>query len=407
MDPYQRLGISRTSSMKELDRAYEEKLAAHPEESEERTEIERAYVVIKYEKKQKQKRNKRSVGIISLLLVAGIGGSAYYYWGMEEEAVAKKPIEKKTAATFVIGEEEEKDETKKKTTPVKKSEPKPAVDSTESYEKISDISEIFFRELEDALTDRTVKGLSVSTSTYNQGFQKSLNDLINGGYIFDGELTINDIPQSDIVIKGDQATAKVTVDYSSRSYQPYFHERPDPSTIVWQLDLTKSGQDWLVTNRTSLSDSAKGRGMEVRQSVKDDIISTINDHASEWQSAYESMDTSYFTLYTEPDYLARQQSYYASLEKRGVYWEGYFDAIEYSPASIQVSENATDLTATIEATSYYVGDYYDEDGSVVEEDPGDNVPFRYHLKYDLNQEQWFIKSTEQLTSFSVNDAERY
>lgn len=406
MDPYQRLGISRTSSMKELDRAYEEKLAAHSEESEERTEIERAYVVIKYEKKQKQKRNKRGVGIISLLLVAGIGGGAYYYWGMEEEAVAKKPIEKKTATTFVIGEEV-KDDKKEKTTPVKKSEPKPAVDSTESYEKISDISEIFFRELEDALTDRTVKGLSVSTSTYNQGFQKSLNDLINGGYIFDGELTINDIPQSDIVIKGDQATAKVTVDYSSRSYQPYFHERPDPSTIVWQLDLTKSGQDWLVTNRTSLSDSAKGRGMEVRQSVKDDIISTINDHANEWKSAYESMDTSYFTLYTEPDYLARQQSYYNALEKRGVYWEGYFDSIEYSPSSIKISENATDLSATIEAISYYVGDYYDEDDSLVEEDPGDNVPFRYHLKYDLNQEQWFIKSTEQLSSFSVNDAERY
>jgi len=406
MDPYQRLGISRTSSMKELARAYEEKLAAHPEESEERTEIERAYVVIKYEKKQKQKRNKRGVGIISLLLVAGIGGGAYYYWGMEEEAVAKKPIEKKTATTFVIGEEV-KDDKKEKTTPVKKTESKPAVDSTESYEKIIDISEIFFRELEDALTDRTVKGLSVSTSTYNQGFQKSLNDLINGGYIFDGELTVNDIPQSDIVIKGDQATAKVTVDYSSRSYQPYFHERPDPSTIVWQLDLTKSGQDWLVTNRTSLSDSAKGRGMEVRQSVKDDIISTINDHANEWKSAYESMDTSYFTLYTEPDYLARQQSYYNSLEKRGVYWEGYFDSIEYSPSSIKISENATDLSATIEAISYYVGDYYDEDDSLVEEDPGDNVPFRYHLKYDLNQEQWFIKSTEQLSSFSVNDAERY
>ncbi|MDW2886332.1 hypothetical protein [Exiguobacterium artemiae] len=407
MDPYERLGISRTSSNKELDKAYEEKLMAYPEESEERTEIERAYVVIKYERKQKQKRNKRGVGIVSLLLIAGITGGAYYYWGMEEDVVAKKSNEPKSNATFVIGEEEAKEDEKKESTSKEKGKTKEDMNLEESYEQISDISEIFFRELEDALTDRTVKGLSVSTSTYNQGFQKSLNDLINGGYIFDGELTINDIPQSDIVIKGDQATVKVTVDYSSRSYQPYFHERPDPSTIVWQLDLTKSEQDWLVTNRTSLSDSAKGRGMEVRQSVKDDIISTINDHASEWKSAYESMDTSYFTLYREPDYLARQQSYYNSLEKRGVYWEGYFDSIEYSPSSIKISENATDLSATIEAISYYVGDYYDEDDSLVEEDPGDNVPFRYHLKYDLNQEQWFIKSTEQLSSFSVNDAERY
>lgn len=386
MDPYKRLGISRTSSMNELDRAYEEKLAAHPEESEERTEIERAYVVIKYEKKQKQKRNKRSIGIISLLFIIGMGGGAYYYWGMEDEVVAKKTIEKKTATTFVIGEEV-KDEDKQKTTSVKKSKTKPVVDPTESYEKISDISEIFFRELEDALTNRTVKGLTVSTSTYNQNFQQSLNDLINGGYIFDGELTINEIPQNDVVIKGNQATAKVTVDYSSRSYQPYFHERPDPSTVVWQLELTKSGQDWLVTNRTALSDSAKGRGMEVRQTVKDDIISTINNHANEWEAAYKTMDVSHFTLYTEPDYLARQKSYYASLQKKGLYWEGQFQGIEYSPSSIQVSENATDLSATIEAVSYYVGNYYKEDSDFIEIDPGENVPFRYHLKYDLNQEQ--------------------
>lgn len=407
MDPYERLGISRTSSMKELERAYAEKLEAHPEESEERTEIERAYVVIKYEKKQKNKRNKRTVGIGAIVLLLAAGGGTYVFLNQEKTPQAVE--QKKQDASFVIGEEEkasqEKAETKS-TESTKKSDSKEVSD--QDYKNIQDISTLFFRELEDALTERSVKGLSVSTNTYNQNFQSSLNDLVTGGYIFDGELTVNDIPQNDITIKGDKATVKATVDYSSRSYQPYLHERPEGSTIVWELNLVKSGQDWLVDQRKSLSDSATGRGMEVRESVKEDIVNTVYQHAKEWEQAYIDKDTSAFTLFTSSAYLSKQQSYYASMDKKGVYWEGYLDDVEYSPSSINVSEIATDLTATVEAICYYEGDYYKEDdGSLDERDPGDDVPFKYYLKYNLDDERWYIVDSEQLKNFSHNDTTMY
>ena len=407
MDPYERLGISRTSSMKELERAYAEKLEAHPEESEERTEIERAYVVIKYEKKQKNKRNKRTVGISAIVLLLAAGGGTYFFLNQEETPQAVE--QKKQDASFVIGEEEKTSQEKSESKPMeatKKSDSKEVSD--QDYKNIQDISTLFFRELEDALTERSVKGLSVSTNTYNQNFQSSLNDLVTGGYIFDGELTVNDIPQNDITIKGDKATVKVKVDYSSRSYQPYLHERPDGSTIVWELNLVKSGQDWLVDQRKSLSDSATGRGMEVRESVKEDIVNTVYQHAKEWEQAYIDKDTSAFTLFTSSAYLSKQQSYYASMDKKGVYWEGYLDDVEYSPSSINVSEIATDLTATVEAICYYEGDYYKEDdGSLDERDPGDDVPFKYYLKYNLDDERWYIVDSEQLKSFSHNDTTMY
>ena len=407
MDPYERLGISRTSSMKELERAYAEKLEAHPEESEERTEIERAYVVIKYEKKQKNKRNKQTVGISAIVLLLAAGGGTYFFLNQEETPQAVE--QKKQDASFVIGEEEKTSQDKSESKPTeatKKSDSKEVSD--QDYKNIQDISTLFFRELEDALTERSVKGLSVSTNTYNQNFQSSLNDLVTGGYIFDGELTVNDIPQNDITIKGDKATVKVKVDYSSRSYQPYLHERPDGSTIVWELNLVKSGQDWLVDQRKSLSDSATGRGMEVRESVKEDIVNTVYQHAKEWEQAYIDKDTSAFTLFTSSAYLSKQQSYYASMDKKGVYWEGYLDDIEYSPSSINVSEIATDLTATVEAICYYEGDYYKEDdGSLDERDPGDDVPFKYYLKYNLDDERWYIVDSEQLKSFSHNDTTMY
>lgn len=407
MDPYERLGISRTSSMKELERAYAEKLEAHPEESEERTEIERAYVVIKYEKKQKNKRNKRTVGISAIVLLLAAGGGTYFFLNQEETPQAVE--QKKQDASFVIGEEEKTSQEKSESKPTeatKKSDSKEVSD--QDYKNIQDISTLFFRELEDALTERNVKGLSVSTNTYNQNFQSSLNDLVTGGYIFDGELTVNDIPQNDITIKGDKATVKVKVDYSSRSYQPYLHERPDGSTIVWELNLVKSGQDWLVDQRKSLSDSATGRGMEVRESVKEDIVNTVYQHAKEWEQAYIDKDTSAFTLFTSSAYLSKQQSYYASMDKKGVYWEGYLDDVEYSPSSINVSEIATDLTATVEAICYYEGDYYKEDdGSLDERDPGDDVPFKYYLKYNLDDERWYIVDSEQLKNFSHNDTTMY
>ncbi|MCY1689936.1 hypothetical protein OVA29_03170 [Exiguobacterium sp. SL14] len=407
MDPYERLGISRTSSMKELERAYAEKLEAHPEESEERTEIERAYVVIKYEKKQKNKRNKRTVGISAIVLLIAAGGGTYVFLNQEETPQAVE--QKKQDASFVIGEEEKTSQEKAETKPTestKKSDSKEVSD--QDYKNLQDISTLFFRELEDALTERSVKGLSVSTNTYNQSFQSSLNDLVTGGYVFDGELTVNDIPQSDITIKGDKATVKATVDYSSRSYQPYLHERPEGSTIVWELNLVKSGQDWFVDQRKSLSDSATGRGMEVRESVKEDIVDTVYQHAKEWEQAYIDKDTSAFTLFTSSAYLSKQQSYYASMDKKGVYWEGYLDDVEYSPSSINVSEIATDLTATVEAICYYEGDYYKEDdGSLDERDPGDDVPFKYYLKYNLEDERWYIVDSEQLKNFSHNDTTTY
>lgn len=407
MDPYERLGISRTSSMKELERAYAEKLEIHPEESEERTEIERAYVVIKYEKKQKNKRNKRTVGIGAIVLFLAAGGGTYVFLNQEETPQAVE--QKKQDASFVIGEEEKASQEKAETKPTestKKSDSKEVSD--QDYKNIQDISTLFFRELEDALTERSVKGLSVSTNTYNQNFQGSLNDLVTGGYIFDGELTVDDIPQNDITIKGDKATVKATVDYSSRSYQPYLHERPEGSTIVWELNLVKSGQDWLVDQRKSLSDSATGRGMEVRESVKEDIIGAVHQHAKEWEQAYIDKDTSAFTLFTSSAYLSKQQSYYASMNKRGVYWEGYLDEIEYSPASINVSEVATDLSATVEALCYYEGDYYKEDDDSLEErDPGEDVPFKYYLKYNLDDERWYIVDSEALKTFSHNDTTTY
>ncbi|KNH34740.1 hypothetical protein [Exiguobacterium acetylicum] len=407
MDPYERLGISRTSSMKELEQAYSEKLEAHPEDSEERTEIERAYVVIKYEKKQKNKRNKRTIGIGALVLLLAAGGGTYFFLNQEKTPQAVE--QKKQDASFVIGEEEKASQEKSEsesTDTTKKTDSEEL--SNQDYKDVQDISMLFFRELEDALTERSVKGLSVSTGTYNQNFQKSLDDLVTGGYIFDGVLTVNDIPQNDMTIKGDKATVKATVDYSSRSYQPYLHERPEGSTIVWELSLVKSGQDWLVDQRKSLSDSATGRGMEVRESVKEDIVDTVYQHAKEWEQAYIDKDTSAFTLFTSSAYLNKQQGYYASMDKRGVYWEGYLDEIEYSPASITVSEVATNLTATVEALCYYDGDYLkEEDGSLAEENPGKDVPFKYYLKYNLDDERWYITDSEELKTFSQNDTTTY
>lgn len=405
MDPYERLGISRTSSVKELEQAYADKLAAHPEDSEERTEIERAYVVIKYEKKQKQKRNKRGVGLVLLLVLLGAGGGGYYYWSQDEPAT-KAVKETKKSTSFVIGEETKVEEPKKKAD--SSDAPKKADVSESDYEAVRDIAGIFFRELEDALTQKTVKGLSVSTNRYNENFQSSLNDLNTGGYIFDGGLTMADIPESDIAIKGDTATVTATIEYSSRSYQPYLHERPDGSTIVWKLSLVKSGGDWFVSERSVVSDSAEGRGMTVQESVKDDILRTIEQHAMQWETAYENKDVSAFSLYTNADYLAKQKAYYANLDKKGIYWEGDFDSLEYSPASLRVSEVATDLTASVEALSYYNGSYYrDEDDSLVEEDPGEDIPFTYYLKYDLNQEQWFITGAKKLTRFTKRDTTTY
>lgn len=148
--------------------------------------------------------------------------------------------------------------------------------------------------------------------------------------------------------------------------------------------------------------------MEVRESVKEDIVNTVYQHAKEWEQAYIDKDTSAFTLFTSSAYLSKQQSYYASMDKKGVYWEGYLDDVEYSPSSINVSEIATDLTATVEAICYYEGYYYKEDdGSLDERDPGDDVPFKYYLKYNLGDERWYIVDSEQLKNFSHNDTTMY
>lgn len=148
--------------------------------------------------------------------------------------------------------------------------------------------------------------------------------------------------------------------------------------------------------------------MTVQESVKDDILRTIEQHAMQWETAYENKDVSAFSLYTNADYLAKQKAYYANLDKKGIYWEGDFDSLEYSPASLRVSEVATDLTASVEALSYYNGSYYrDEDDSLVEEDPGEDIPFTYYLKYDLNQEQWFITGAKKLTRFTKGDTTTY
>jgi len=137
--------------------------------------------------------------------------------------------------------------------------------------------------------------------------------------------------------------------------------------------------------------------MEVRESVKEDIVNTVYQHAKEWEQAYIDKDTSAFTLFTSSAYLSKKQSYYASMDKKGVYWEGYLDDVEYSPSSINVSEIATDLTATVEAICYYEGDYYKED----------DVLFKYYLKYNLDDERWYIVDSEQLKTFSHNDTTMY
>ncbi|WP_323678952.1 hypothetical protein [Exiguobacterium indicum] len=66
------------------------------------------------------------------------------------------------------------------------------------------------------------------------------------------------------------------------------------------------------------------------------------------------------------------------------------------------------MTATVEGICYYEGDYYKEDdGSLDERDPGDDVPFKYYLKYNLDDERWYIVDSEQLKSFSHNDTTMY
>ncbi|WP_114571683.1 hypothetical protein [Exiguobacterium flavidum] len=408
MDPYERLGISRTSSEKQIREAYEEKLALYPEESEERTEVERAFVVIRYERGLKSKKNKiRGLVIAGVLLIGAAGGMVYYLGGEESEAV--EDPKKKTS--FVVGEQEQTETEEESEQSTIEPEPKESDESQEAErdrEEVIKLSEIFFTELEDSLTNRSVEGLSVSTPSYNATFQSSLDDLKVGGYIFDGELSVREIGEDDIKVDGNQATATVTVDYSSRSYQPDLHERPAASSVVWKLELIKKGGDWLVDKRTPLSDSATGRGMDVRDEVKQNIIGTISSHAQEWADAYQAKDVSYFTHFTTQEYLERQRSYYDDMNANEVYWEGYLDRIEYSPSSIKVSEVATSLTATIEVLSHYEGDYFnEEDGSLDDPDDGAKTTFRYHLKYEKDEGRWYITSTDKLKGFTAADTEYY
>ncbi len=51
--------------------------------------------------------------------------------------------------------------------------------------------------------------------------------------------------------------------------------------------------------------------------------------------------------------------------------------------------------------------YKEDDGSLDERDPGDDVPFKYYLKYNLDDERWYIVDSEQLKSFSHNDTTMY
>lgn len=313
-----------------------------------------------------------------------------------EEAVDEGPTEEELAAE----EKERQEEEERKKQEELEQEKEAAV------EVVNAVGNDFYQDLQDALINQSAQQMSSTTSKFRNAFQPSLNSLKEHDSIFDGEIDMRSVTSDSIKsVTPQKIIVQTTTDYSSRSYNPYLQEEPQGNAITWDLTLVKQGDEWLVDERKLIKDEASTEEMPIRDQVKYDLASTLNSHAMEWVDAYEQKDTSLFTKVDSPDYISRQEKYYATLDKNDRYYEGEFLGLDYSFDSVDVLQGKN-ITATIEAKAMYHGAYYDTDtDEMVDEDDTEASVFRYTLWY-RNQE-WVIINTKELNGFTSGDVRTF
>lgn len=463
MDPYQLLNVTPLANKAEVQSRYEElcekyPTATHPEE---RKLVDEAYseiiktinqtqhakishqepVPVKEEPEQapptlekdelKERRNKsgrfKLFSMIGGGLVAGVVLStmAFMYFGEDEPTVLSKDanqsqeasITEESNSTSSVESEEPVDEgpTKEELAAEEKEKQEEAErikqeeleqKKEEAVEVVNEIGTVFYQDLQNALVDQSARDMSSTTSKFRNDFQPSLNSLKEHGSIFDGEIEMRSVDSSAIQDVTDQKiVVQTTTDYSSRSYNPYLQEEPPGNAITWSLTLVKQGDEWLIDERRLINDEASKVEAPIRDQVKYDLASTLNTHAIDWEQAYEQKDSSFFTQVDSPDYINRQEKYYAVLDKNDRYYEGEFLGLDYSFDSVEVTQGKN-VTATIEAKAIYDGAYYDMDSDeMVDVDDTESSVFLYTLWYRDNE--WVIINTKELNDFTSGDVRTY
>ncbi|HAK99801.1 hypothetical protein [Exiguobacterium sp.] len=276
----------------------------------------------------------------------------------------------------------------------------------EAVSVINDVGNRFYKDLENSLIEQTASGMSSTTAKFRNEFQPSLNSLRQHDSIFEGTIDMRDVDSSSIKSVDDQQiVARTTADYSSRSYNPYLQEEPAGNAITWELTFTKQGDDWLVDGRKLIKDEASTEKMAIREEVKDDLASTINTHAMEWEEAYEQKDSSLFTQVDAPAYIQRQEKYYKTLDQNSRYYEGEFLGVEVSYDSVEITQGKN-ITATVQAKANYDGAYFDMDtDEMVDVDDTTSTVFEYTLWY--RNEDWVIINTKELNGFTKGDVRTF
>lgn len=463
MEAYQLLNLTPLASRQEVEARYKELCATYPQSThpEERKVIDEAYREI-MEHLDKTRNHKISHGTIpepsvqeesfsidreevvgsddspnpkktgKWKLVAWIGTgivagvmlstAAFTYLDKESDNTPSSSLTSETAsesaeasetdsaesdAVEVEAEQQaEKDEEEKKKAEELKKQEELERRKEEAVGVINDIGGRFYKDLENSLIEQTASGMSSTTAKFRNEFQPSLNSLRQHDSIFEGTIEMRDVDSSSIrSVNDQQIIARTTADYSSRSYNPYLQEEPDGNAITWELTFTKQGDEWLVDGRKLIKDEASTEKMAIREEVKDDLASTINTHAIEWEEAYEMKDSSLFTQVDAPAYIQRQEKYYKTLDQNSRYYEGEFLGVEVSYDSVEVTQGKN-ITATVQAKANYDGAYFDMDtDEIVDVDDTTSTVFEYTLWY--RDEDWVIINTKELNGFTKGDVRTY
>ena len=463
MDPYQLLNVTPLANKAEVQARYEElcekyPTATHPEE---RKLVDEAYseiiktinqtqhakishqepVPVKEEPEQvpptfekdelEERRNKSGrLKLFSMIgggLVAGVVLStmAFMYLGEDEPAVLSKDVNQSQEASATEksdsmsgGESEEAvdegptqeelaaEEKEKQEAAERAKQEEMEQKKEEAVEIVNEIGPNFYQDLQNALVDQSARDMSSTTSKFRNEFQPSLNSLKEHGSLFDGDIDMRSVDSDAIQEVTDQKIVVQTIsDYSSRSYNPYLQEEPPGNAITWNLTFVKQGNEWLIDERKLIKDEASQVEAPIREQVKYDLASTLNTHAMDWEQAYEQKDSSLFTQVDSPDYINRQEKYYAVLDKNDRYYEGEFLGLDYSFDSVEVNQGKN-ITATIEAKAMYDGAYYDMDtDEMVDVDDTESSVFLYTLWYRDNE--WVIINTKELNDFTSGDVRTY
>ncbi|AHA31550.1 J domain-containing protein [Exiguobacterium sp. MH3] len=454
MEAYQLLNLTPLASRQEVETRYKELCATypkstHPEErkvideayqeimehlnktrnhkishgtlpetpsQEEHVSVDRDEAAVKNDPNSKKTGKWKLVVWIGTGLVAGVmlSAAAFAYFEKESDNTPSSSLASETASKAsntsstdnddVEVDDEQKAE-EKKAKELKKQE---ALEQKkeDAVSVVNDIGLRFYKDLENSLIEQTASGMSTTTAKFRNEFQPSLNSLRQHDSIFEGTIDMRDVDSSSIrSVDDQQIVARTTADYSSRSYNPYLQEEPAGNAITWELTFTKQGDDWLVDGRKLIKDEASTEKMAIREEVKDDLASTINMHAMEWEEAYEQKDSSLFTQVDAPAYIQRQEKYYKTLDQNSRYYEGEFLGVEVSYDSVEVTQGKN-ITATVQAKANYDGAYFDMDtDEMVDVDDTTSTVFEYTLWY--RNEDWVIINTKELNGFTKGDVRTF